>query len=155
MGRRSSSVRTAALPCGVSGGTLSAVSAKLAAHTDVETVQQYELLKKNLQVIESGIKLWQTWSSKAELAKGIFAFERQWPALMVFVDTPPKVPLDCSCLWDLMLKVKSYAPMSLAAALTSSALAVHVADPAAHAGVQNHESRHGTINKWFFEMVHF
>jgi hypothetical protein len=62
---------------------------------------------KNLQVVESAIKINTIWQNRPSVEIGVERFERAWQALIYFVAQDPKVPIECNYLWDLLLQVRS------------------------------------------------
>lgn len=75
---------------------------------------------KTLQMIESCMKLWAAWVSKANHQQGVANFDKGWQALMIFINQAPKVALECEFMWNLLLTVRSTDHKSMCEELTSA-----------------------------------
>jgi hypothetical protein len=62
---------------------------------------------KVLQVIESGIKLHTTWTSRSDISSGATAFIKQWASLSHFCQQAPVVEIESQHIWGLYYTVKS------------------------------------------------
>ena len=62
-------------------------------------------MRKGLQFVESGMKLYQKWAQRKNNLAGAQEFLRSWANLETFCDSDPSVPLHCDFLQDLRLSV--------------------------------------------------
>ena len=66
---------------------------------------EYVLAVKQLQMVESGVKLYRSWSGRACMEKAVSDFMQQWKLLVIFAGSEPIVELKCAFLFDTFFEV--------------------------------------------------
>ena len=61
--------------------------------------------KQRLQMIESCVKLYAAWVSRADQDAGIASFAASWKSLVTFVNALAVLKLECAFLWKLYYEV--------------------------------------------------
>ena len=84
---------------------IAAASQKVAS-TKKDELDHAEMMKKQLQMIETCMKSWSTWTARACSEKGLQEFDNAWSALQVFLDSSPKLELRSEFMWHLFLQTK-------------------------------------------------
>ena len=79
---------------------------KVASHGP--THDEHVLAVKQLQMVESGIKVYRSWAGRGALMeKAISDFMQQWKLLVTFAGSEPIVELKCALLFDTFFEVLS------------------------------------------------
>jgi hypothetical protein len=80
------------------------VSSKvLSAPADKE--EELTMAKKQLQVVEAGMKVHVQWLGRKARGQAVLNFNRAWESLLAFCASDPVCPLQCGFLWELHLQV--------------------------------------------------
>jgi hypothetical protein len=86
-------------------------------------------------MIDLGMRLAHTWTSKTNVDKAIIDFDRTWATLTSFLASPPVVKLTCDYLWDIFYEVRA-CQGDLAIELKKSAIEERYVDSDSSSSVQ-------------------
>ena len=79
---------------------------KGASSSDPNVKMRYDLVAKQLQVVESTIKLHRAWLHRTcETSKALMTFNTDFKVLTSFAESEPCVPFECEFIWDLRLQL--------------------------------------------------
>ena len=67
----------------------------------------FERALKQLQLIESGVKLNKNWVQRKATSAAVLTFIPAWQLMETFAGSEPQVPLECAYLWKVYLSVRS------------------------------------------------
>lgn len=99
-------------------------------------MRETEIQHKQLQKIESAVKLFMAWQGRKDVPSGISAFNLQWQSLVAFCSSEPVVRIGCNFIFEVRYKVCAHdilnPALNMASELKLSALQENLSGDSAY-----------------------
>jgi hypothetical protein len=82
-------------------------AAQKALSSSGRDLEEFDLAKKKLQIMDQGIALQRKWAQRTDMARAQSEFDSAWQLLQGFADASPQVLFRCKFLWHLYLQIQA------------------------------------------------